>query len=266
MSKIRSAVFYLQRPSNWAHFCQRAIKPFRPNLDTGQWQATATGWAQARARPLATLMAQFGLIASPAMSLPKLDPALLDDARARAERSACKMGGPGYIDLIYAVTRLTSARSAVETGVAYGWRSLAFLAALERNGDGRLVSVDRPYPGAGNEPYVGIAVPAQFKQRWEIVRQPDRNGLRRAVARFPDGVDIAHYDSDKSYQGRAFGYDILWKSLKPGGMFISDDIQDNMAFADFVQKQGVTFGVTEAQGKYVGIALKPGARAAAQAA
>ena len=70
------------------------------------------------------------------------------------------------------------------------------------------------------------------------------------------GIDIAHYDSDKSYQGREFAYPIIWNALKPGGLFISDDIQDNMAFAHFVEESGLRYGVTETGGKYVGIALK----------
>jgi len=69
-------------------------------------------------------------------------------------------------------------------------------------------------------------------------------------------VDIAHYDSDKSYRGRVFGYAIIWNALKPGGLFMSDDIQDNMAFAHFVAQKSLNFGVTESDGKYVGIAVK----------
>lgn len=126
--------------------------------------------------------------------------------------------------------------------------------------DGRLVSVDRPYPGAGNEPFVGIVVPEDLRRNWTIVREPDRNGLRKALAKFPDGIDIAHYDSDKSYRGRLYSYPLLWNALKPGGVFISDDIQDNMAFAAFVDTRSLSYAVTESGGKFVGIAIKPGLR------
>ena len=47
-------------------------------------------------------------------------------------------------------------------------------------------------------------------------------------------IDLCHYDSDKSWWGRAYAF-LLWKALKPGGLFISDDIQDNMFFAEFVK-------------------------------
>jgi predicted O-methyltransferase YrrM len=259
LQKIRSTFFYLKSPRYWPHFVQRAKRYVQPNLDTPYWQEKATHWAQVRARPLGELFCRFGLTPSETAPVPTLDPGLLRDAEERAARSGCKMGGPAHIDLIYAVARLMRARDVIETGVAYGWSSLAFLAAMGEGG--RLVSVDRPYPGAGNEPFVGIAVPEDFKSRWKIIHEPDRNGLRKAVAQFPHGIDIAHYDSDKSYQGREFAYPIIWRALKPGGLFISDDIQDNMAFAHFVEERGLRYGVTETSGKYVGIAFKSSAPA-----
>jgi predicted O-methyltransferase YrrM len=231
------------------------LRSVRPNLDTPEHRTQATHWARERAKPLPSVLSKLGVTSSPDTALPRIDPLILSDAKVRASRSGVKMGGPGYVDLIYAATRLTAARTAIETGVAYGWSSLAFLAAMQAN-DGRLVSVDRPYPGVGNEPFVGIAVPETLRDRWHLVREPDRNGLHRAVAQFPQGIDIAHYDSDKSYRGRVFGYAIIWNALKRGGLFMSDDIQDNMAFAHFVAEKNLKFGVTESDGKYVGIAVK----------
>jgi predicted O-methyltransferase YrrM len=254
LHKIRSTIFYLKDPRYWPHFVQRMKRYVQPNLDTPHWQEKATRWAAVRARPLGELLSRFELTDTETAPIPKLNADLLRDAEERAARSGCKMGGPAYLDLIYAVSRLVPARDVIETGVAYGWSSLAFLAAMGESG--RLVSVDRPYPGAGNEPFVGIAVPDTFRRRWKIIHEPDRNGLRKAVAQFPHGIDIAHYDSDKSYQGREFAYPIIWNALKPGGLFISDDIQDNMAFAHFVEERGLRYGVTETDGKYVGIAVK----------
>lgn len=259
MSKLRSAIFYLRRPSYWPHLYQRAIKPFLPDLDSRAHRAEATRWARRRAVPLADALYQLGITADPGAALPAISPDLVARAMERAGRSGYVMGGPGYIELIFAAARRTGARSAVETGVAYGWSSLAFLAAMQQAG-GRLVSVDRPYPGTGNEPFVGIVVPDEFRSNWTIVREPDRHGLRKAVAFFPDGIDIAHYDSDKSYRGRMYAYPVLWNALTPGGVFISDDIQDNMAFAAFVDARKLSFAVVAADSKYVGIAIKPGVR------
>jgi hypothetical protein len=121
---------------------------------------------------------------------------------------------------------------------------------------GRLVSVDMPYPKENKEDFVGIAVPAEWRREWTLIREPDRNGLKKAIKRLGGTIDLCHYDSDKSYPGRMFAYPILWDALRPGGVFISDDIQDNFAFRDFCAARGIAYAVTESEGKYVGIARK----------
>ncbi len=141
--------------------------------------------------------------------------------------------------------------------MAYGWSSLAVLAALEANGKGRLASVDMPYPKLNNEAWVGVAVPQRLRSRWTLVREPDRWGLKKALRHLGGSIDLCHYDSDKSYDGREYGYALMWRALRSGGLFISDDIQDNLAFRDFVAGLGAPMAVTEYQGKYVGIVRKP---------
>jgi hypothetical protein len=121
----------------------------------------------------------------------------------------------------------------------------------------RHLSVDMPYAKRDNEPFVGIVVPEALRAHWTLVRLPDRNGLKHAIARLGCRIDFCHYDSDKTYYGRSFAYPLMWSALEPGGVFISDDIQDNMRFAEFVTEQGVEFAVTECAGKYVGICRKP---------
>lgn len=257
--KMRSAGFYMKRPAFWAHFAHRGLGYVRADLDGAGFQAAGLAWARAQALPPQEALARIRLIVPPGEPLPALPRQIWNDARQRVAQAPCKMGGGGDVDLIYAVTRLSRARAVLETGVAFGWSSLAFLTAITQGGSGgHLVSVDRPYPGDGSEAFVGIAVEPGLRKQWRIVREPDRNGLRRAIAHFPHGVDLAHYDSDKTYRGRWFGYHAIWEALKPGGVFMSDDIQDNMAFAHFVARMPAPFGVVESQGKFVGLAIKPG--------
>ena len=66
------------------------------------------------------------------------------------------MGGSGHIHLLYDCVRLINAHNVIETGVAYGWSSLAILKALSENNSGRLFSVDMPYPRKKNELDVGL--------------------------------------------------------------------------------------------------------------
>jgi hypothetical protein len=107
-----------------------------------------------------------------------------------------------------------------------------------------------------DDSFVGIVVPERLRGAWEIIREPDRPGIKKAIERAGGVIDLCHYDSDKSWWGRQYGYPLLWAALGPGGIFISDDIQDNMAFANFVSERYLTFSVTEYGGKYIGIIRK----------
>ena len=99
------------------------------------------------------------------------------------------------------------------------------LAGLDNDSSSILVSTDMPYPKLNNEDDVGIVIPKSLQQKWHLIRQPDRRGIIQAITKINRPVDICHYDSDKSYYGRTYGYPLLWRSLKAGGIFISDDIQ-----------------------------------------
>jgi len=251
--KLKTALWFAKRPCFFAQACSLALRKFMPDRDGAEERRRADEWAAARAVPVAEALRVVGIEGEPTT----LDPAIFEEGEERAHRSAVAMGGPGDLSLLHAVTALTGARTAVETGVAYGWSSLAILSAMAKNGGGRLLSVDMPYPKMGNEAFVGIVVPERLLTGWTLVREPDRNGLRRAIRLAGEPLDLAHYDSDKSYYGRQFAFPLIWDALRPGGVFISDDIQDNLAFAEFVEKKGVHFAVTESGGKYVGICVKP---------
>ena len=174
-----------------------------------------------------------------------------------ATKSNVNMGGSGHIHLLYDCVRLLKANKVVETGVAYGWSSMAILTALSDLKDGKLYSVDMPYPRKNNEKYVGIVIPANLKKNWFLVRKPDRPGLMDALKKAGEKIDLCHYDSDKSWWGRHYAYPILWKSLRSGGLFISDDIQDNLYFSEFVKDKSYKYAVVEFEGKFIGLIRKP---------
>jgi len=255
-SKIATAAWFLRRPAFWRQGAELVRLKFRSDMDSPERRLGARQWAADRAVPVKEALETVGLLRQPTEQIPELSPAILKEAEERAQLSPLQMGGPGDLSLIYAAARLCGARRAVETGVAYGWSSLAILAALDDNGGGRLASVDMPYAKMGNEPFVGIVVPDSLRRTWTLIRLPDRNGLKHATARFDGEIDFAHYDSDKTYYGRGFAYPLIWQSLAPGGVFISDDIQDNMRFAEFVAEKRLRFAVTECAGKFVGICRK----------
>jgi predicted O-methyltransferase YrrM len=252
---VRTTLWFVERPPFWPHAAALAARKFRSTRDTPTERRAATAWAEDRAVDVRSALTAVG-IAATGNDVPRLPRALRDEAQALADSASVAMGGPGDIDLLYAAVLLSGAERVVETGVAYGWSSLAILAALEAAGKGSLASVDMPYPLLDNEAFVGVAVPQRFRARWTLVRRPDRFGLKSALAGFGGRIDLCHYDSDKSFGGRRYGYRLMWNALRPGGLFISDDIQDNLAFKEFVEEQGCVFAVTRYEGKYVGIARK----------
>jgi predicted O-methyltransferase YrrM len=139
--------------------------------------------------------------------------------------------------ICYTSTEYCQARRVIETGVAYGWSSLALLLSL-KNRNGQLVSTDLPYAGLDNDPYVGCVVPDELRENWKLLRGPDRQRVPEAI-KLAGTLHLCHYDSDKSYSGRMWTYPRLWEALCSGGLFISDDIGDNIGFADFARSVAI---------------------------
>jgi predicted O-methyltransferase YrrM len=252
VERLKKFIWFLRRPNYWAHARELAIRKVLPGHDNSDEAARARAWAADRAVPVADALVTIGLTDRSSF-IPTFSAELLREGQHRAEKAPGQMGGPGDLNLLYAATVLSGARRVVETGVDYGWSSLAILAGLDGREGARLVSVDMPYPLMNNEPLVGTVVPERLRVSWELVREPDRRGLEKAIARIGGKIDLCHYDSDKSFRGRQYGFPLLWEALAPGGIFISDDIQDNMAFAEFVDVNRLRFAVTEYEGKFVGI-------------
>lgn len=171
------------------------------------------------------------------------------------DSSESNFGGPGYTNLIFTICEKLNITNAIETGVAYGWSSAAILKSLA-NRKGSLISIDMPMLKQTDYDLIGVAVEPSLKKFWELRREPDRYGLPRAIKSMGENLELVHYDSDKSYYGRKWSQEIIWKNLKSGGIFISDDIEDNTAFLEFVTTHNFEFSVLEFEGKYVGVVQK----------
>lgn len=256
LSKAQTLIWYARHPAFWAQAVALARCAATNDGGHAGERPAATAWAAERSLPTRDILLAIGLLDG-AAEWPRLSQTEIDEATARGARSAVEMGGPGDLELLHAAIALARPERVVETGVAYGWSSWAILRGLLVAGRGRLVSVDMPYAKRNNEAFVGIVVPPDLAADWTLIREPDRNGLRKALRQLGGAIDLCHYDSDKSYQGRMFAYPLLWQALRPGGIFISDDIQDNLAFRDFFAAAGVPVHVTSSDGKFVGVARKP---------
>ncbi len=170
-----------------------------------------------------------------------------------------KLGGGGFYPLIYFVTRYMKPQVVVETGVAAGFSSHAFLSAMAENkkqtgSSANLYSSDFPYFRLENpEQYIGILVPAELKENWSLHIDGDEKNLP-AILSSVEEVDLFHYDSDKRYSGREFAMKAICPKLSSRGVVIMDDINDNAFFMELCQKEaGKAVRIFEFGGKYIGM-------------
>jgi len=153
---------------------------------------------------------------------------------------------------LYALLRKTRPEVMVETGVCNGFSSAFILAALERNGTGRLYSVDFPEvagesnPDAFWEGKIGAVIPPGEQSGWII---PDRLRTRwhLSLGRSQDvlppllaelsAIDCFMHDSEHSYECMRFEFDAAWPLLRAGGTLIADDFLWNDALPEFARAQ-----------------------------
>ncbi len=252
-NKILIIIWFIYHPKYYLHFFSLIKRKFLFNYDTKKHQEQAYEWASKNAVSYTHALEKLGF---PVTKI-GLDNEIIVEARKLEAKSSVAMGGAGHINLIYDCVRLLKAEIVIETGVAYGWSSLAILKGLTKTDNSKLYSIDMPYPGKNNENDVGIVIPQYLRKNWRLIRKPDNPGILEALRNIRGQIDLCHYDSDKSWWGRHYAYPILWKSLRSKGLFISDDIQDNLYFSEFVKKKMLDFAVVEFKGKFIGLTRKP---------
>ena len=263
----RFAAAYWSRPAIWpalwpmvVDYVRRRVRPSEVRskvLRLAQEREEAERWCRENAVEMDGLPRSLG-IASPFVPLKFAEEApeeVLRHAEERVRSCPFKLGGAGNLDLLYSLARAGGNRRIVETGVAYGWSSLALLLATEDVPGAVVYSVDLPHLSLRNDEWVGIAVPASLRVRWRLYRTTDRLGLPWALRR-AKSVDLAHYDSDKSAEGRAFGYAAIWRRLREGGVLVSDDVGDNLEFRRFAERVGRTPVVVAWGGKHQGVLVR----------
>ena len=228
------------------------LRKFRPVRDNTEQQDIARKWCEKYLVSYEECISKMGFKSTDKEVFP------IDHVKEVARKlkiSKSDFGGHGHIVLIYAVCENLKAVKALETGVAYGLSSAAILQSISKR-SGKLISVDMPMLKQTDYHLIGIAVDENLKSNWELLREPDRYGLNKAIKKLNYSFDLAHYDSDKSYYGRKWSQPLIWKYLRIGGIFISDDIEDNSAFREFVASNNLDFSVLKFEGKYVGVIRK----------
>jgi hypothetical protein len=132
-------------------------------------------------------------------------------------------------------------RVVLETGVARGLTSRFALEALERNGNGRLWSIDLPPARAdasGLADQTGAAVPLELRGRWTLLRGSSRRylpGVVDGLAQIGLAVDLFIHDSLHTSRNTQFEIECVWRALPVGGIVLVDDVEQNAAFGSFAR-------------------------------
>ncbi len=179
-------------------------------------------------------------------------------AEAVREQSGFTPYGGAADALLYFLTRYLQPSVIVETGVAAGYSSCAFLTAIQQNGRGRLFSSDFPNLRLPEpEKHIGVLVDDHLRKDWTLLLEGDAINLP-IIARKAGRIDLFHYDSDKSYAGREFALSLIRPRMNPGGVILIDDIEDNSHFHDYVTTRRVPhWRVCRSWDKYLGMIGEP---------
>lgn len=155
-------------------------------------------------------------------------------SKEKLKKISYNLGGGGAYNLIYFITRKFKPQTILETGVAAGYSSSAFLEAINKNKIGKLFSSDFPYFRIPNpSKYIGILVDEKYKKNWKLFLDGDERNIKKIKKNLKKKFDLIHYDSDKSYKGKKKFFQSIKKLIKKNTLIIIDDIQDDDFFLEY---------------------------------
>ena len=144
-------------------------------------------------------------------------------------------GDKAECQAIWCIVAHTRPTIVVETGVAHGFTTRLILEGLERNGHGRLWSVDLPAVDPALHSEIGIAVPKESRARWTYVEGTSRDRLPRLVDDL-GVIDFFVHDSLHTGRNVCFELETVWRALRPGAVAVVDDIDRNLGFSKFTSR------------------------------
>ena len=180
---------------------------------------------------------------------------LIKHSKIVLDKIDIKLGGGGNYTLLYFLTKYVKPNIVFETGVAAGYSSFAILKALDENKSGLLFSSDFPYFRIENsEKYIGVLVDKQKYNNWNLQIEGDQNNIPLFLKKIKNNkIDLFHYDSDKSYNGKKNTFELLKNNISFETIIIIDDIQDDTFFYDYVKENKREFKIFKFENKYLGL-------------
>lgn len=139
---------------------------------------------------------------------------------------------PALARAVWCLTAHLHATRVVETGVARGVTSRVILERLERNGAGRLWSIDLPPLDPDLHRQIGAAVPERSKGPWTYLAGTSRRRLPRLLDAVGT-IDLFVHDSLHTSRNLRFELEQAWPALRSGGAIVADDVERNAAFFEF---------------------------------
>jgi predicted O-methyltransferase YrrM len=134
---------------------------------------------------------------------------------------------------LYALARELAPAQAVETGVADGVSSAMLLSGLSDAHAGRLTSVDLD-PGVGS-----LVRGTPLAARWDLQVVPPGRASGPAIERILRSLaPIGLFFHDSAHDYAAHRRDLLaaYANLGPGGLIVSDDVDNSFAFCDVAER------------------------------
>ena len=124
-------------------------------------------------------------------------------------------------EALYLLVRAARPRTIVETGVLYGASSAHMLAALARNGEGELHSVE--IGGDPREPSHDHFVPGELQHLWRLTIGDSRRELPVLLDRC-GLVDMFYHDSLHTFGHMTWEFETALPHLGRSGVLASDDV------------------------------------------
>ena len=124
-------------------------------------------------------------------------------------------------EALYLLVRSARPRLIVETGVLYGASSAHLLAALARNAEGVLHSIEiGRKPG---EPSHDHFVPQELRGRWNLIIGDSRRELPALLDRC-SSIDMFYHDSLHTYDHMTWEFGAALPHIDRAGLLASDDV------------------------------------------
>lgn len=144
------------------------------------------------------------------------------------------------IQLAYLAVRLLKPKNVVEIGVAYGNVSTMTLAAMAKNGQGKLSSIDLKPLRKNAQDYIGYMIPEHFRSSWELHRGASVRVLPKLLKELPS-VDLSIHDSLSTYRNHKQELKLVAPYLSSHSGVIVNCAGQSKAFYEFNQAHSPQF-------------------------